>query len=83
MPRYVHIHLDSPFQLHHLTNLEYQTIVIQYDTLQAYQRHGGNMEELCVADSNHLPTSASFLAKGAIEQTLFISTRSLPPIHTT
>ncbi|PTU20321.1 hypothetical protein P175DRAFT_0461032 [Aspergillus ochraceoroseus IBT 24754] len=50
------------------------TIVIQYDTLQAYQRHGGNMEEL---------TKQSFLAKGAIEQTLFISTRSLPPIHTT
>ncbi|KAF9886366.1 hypothetical protein FE257_011511 [Aspergillus nanangensis] len=50
------------------------TIVIRYDSLEAYQQHGPQIEQI---------TKENFAAKGATEQTLFISTRSLPPIHTT
>ncbi|KAL4890159.1 hypothetical protein BDV59DRAFT_204554 [Aspergillus ambiguus] len=50
------------------------TIVIRYDDLEAYQLHGAQMEKM---------TKDRFAERGATEQTLFISTRSLPPIHTT
>ncbi|KAG2416515.1 hypothetical protein HFD88_007730 [Aspergillus terreus] len=50
------------------------TIVIRYDSLEAYQQHGAQIEQM---------TKDRFAEKGATEQTLFISTRSLPPIHTT
>ncbi|PKY05699.1 hypothetical protein P168DRAFT_317222 [Aspergillus campestris IBT 28561] len=50
------------------------TIVINYDSLDAYNAHGSQMETF---------VKAAFEQKGATEHTLFISTRSLPPIHTT
>ncbi|KAL5362412.1 hypothetical protein BJX96DRAFT_177130 [Aspergillus floccosus] len=50
------------------------TIVIRYDSLEAYQQHGAQIEQI---------TKDRFAEKGATEHTLFISTRSLPPIHTT
>ncbi|KAE8322521.1 hypothetical protein BDV39DRAFT_183783 [Aspergillus sergii] len=50
------------------------TIVIRYDSLEAYQQYGNTIEQM---------TKNNFAEKGATEQTLFISTKSLPPIHTT
>ncbi|KAB8237103.1 hypothetical protein ETB97_005710 [Aspergillus alliaceus] len=50
------------------------TILIRYDSLEAYQQYGSTIEQM---------TKDKFAEKGATEQTLFISTKSLPPLHTT
>ncbi|KAH2144553.1 hypothetical protein KXV35_006578 [Aspergillus fumigatus] len=50
------------------------SIVIQYDSVEAWRKHNGEIEQL---------TKDGFAAKGADKFTFFISTRSLPPIHTT
>ncbi|KAF7587817.1 hypothetical protein BBP40_006669 [Aspergillus hancockii] len=50
------------------------TILIRYDSLDAYQQHGSKIEQM---------TKDKYAEKGATEKTLFITTRSLPPIHTT
>ncbi|KAB8259721.1 hypothetical protein BDV32DRAFT_150141 [Aspergillus pseudonomiae] len=50
------------------------TILISYDTVEIYQQYGSIIEQM---------TKDKFAEKGATEQTLFISMRSMPPIHTT
>ncbi|KAA8650237.1 hypothetical protein EYZ11_004435 [Aspergillus tanneri] len=49
-------------------------LVIQYDGLDAYEQHGSNIEKI---------TKDILAERRATDQTLFISTRSLPPTHTT
>ncbi|KAB8069349.1 hypothetical protein BDV29DRAFT_182921 [Aspergillus leporis] len=51
-----------------------KTILIRYNSLEAYRQHGSEIEQM---------TKDKYAEKGATEQTLFITTRSLPPIHTT
>ncbi|KAE8406547.1 hypothetical protein BDV37DRAFT_280823 [Aspergillus pseudonomiae] len=51
-----------------------KTILISYDTVEIYQQYGSIIEQM---------TKDKFAEKGATEQTLFISMRSMPPIHTT
>ncbi|BCS30502.1 uncharacterized protein APUU_80805A [Aspergillus puulaauensis] len=50
------------------------TAIISYDSREAYQQHGSQIEQI----ANDL-----FNAKGATEQTPFFSTRSIPPSHRT
>ncbi|KAI9375546.1 hypothetical protein BJX61DRAFT_493750 [Aspergillus egyptiacus] len=48
--------------------------LIKYDSQEAYQQHGSQIEQIA---------TDAFTAKGATDQTLFISTRSMPPSHRT
>ncbi|KAL4787114.1 hypothetical protein BJX76DRAFT_319524 [Aspergillus varians] len=50
------------------------TAIIKYDSLEAYQQHGSQIEQIA---------TEFFASKGATEQTPFFSTRSLPPTHRT
>ncbi|KAL2818693.1 hypothetical protein BJX63DRAFT_383789 [Aspergillus granulosus] len=50
------------------------TAIIKYDTQEAYQAHGGQIEQLA---------TDIFASKGATEQSPFFSTRSMPPTHRT
>ncbi|KAL2784574.1 hypothetical protein BJX66DRAFT_84248 [Aspergillus keveii] len=50
------------------------TAIIKYDTQEAYQQHGSQIEQIA---------SDLFASKGATEQAPFFSTRSMPPTHRT
>ncbi|KAL3457125.1 hypothetical protein BJX64DRAFT_293465 [Aspergillus heterothallicus] len=50
------------------------TAIIKYDSQEAYQAHGSQIEQ---------KATDFFASKGATEQTPFFSTRSMPPSHRT